>query len=112
MASIDRRVFDAAAQRVASGALGIIRNAARFDRGVFDAGAARATIFTLRAIRAAAQFDVKRIDIFVSDAASRVLALSERLRRLQTGRVENYLLPLFVWTVFLVVLAALLSRVA
>ncbi len=138
MASTDRRLFDPVADRVAAQALGIIRGAAgfdravfdaisaratrlalraivaaeHFDRAVFDAISARATQFTLRAIIAAGRFDVRRIDAFVTSVGARVLTVSERLRPLQTGRIENYLVPLFVWGVLLVALAALLARAA
>ena len=107
---LDRRVFDRIGDRAASGVVALARSASRFDRAVFDSVATWATAVTLRFIRAAARVDVRRIEAFVASLGRGVLAVSGRLRPLQTGRVDNYLLPLFVWGCLLIALAAVLAR--
>jgi hypothetical protein len=59
---------------------------------------------TLRLIRSAGTFDLQRLEAGVREFAEGVLGLSQRVRRVQTGRIENYLLAIFIWA--LVVIAA------
>ena len=110
MASVDRRVFDPIGNRVAERAIALVRSASRFDRAIFDSVATRAADATLRIIRAAAGLDVRRLDAFVAGVGRSILAVSGRLRVVQTGRIENYLLPVFVWGCVLIAVAAVLNR--
>lgn len=82
---IDRRVFDAFAARLAKATLALVRVSGRMDRRGFDASA---RIF-----------------------GQEVLAISQRLRSWQTGRIENYLLAVFIWGLGVVVIAVFVMLV-
>lgn len=104
---VDRWVFDPVGQRGARLAVGVARRAGRVDRTLFDAAAGRAAAATLAAVRASAHFDLRRLDAAITAVGQALLGASQRLRRLQTGRIENYLLGVFVWGLGALALAAL-----
>jgi NADH-quinone oxidoreductase subunit L len=68
-----------------------------FDRRVFDAFATALAHATLMMVRAAGRFDVRQLDAAVRDLGRGILALGQRVRVAQTGRIENYLLMALVW---------------
>lgn len=78
-----------------------------FDRLVFDAAAGKIASGTLRLIRAGARFDLRRLDAFSTGIGDGLISAGQRLRALQTGHIENYLLMLFVWSLGALVLAAI-----
>ncbi len=78
-----------------------------FDRSVFDKSTNRIAAGTLTAIRAGARFDLYRLDALFNGFAAGVLAISQRVRTLQTGRIENYLFLIFAWGLGALVLAAI-----
>jgi hypothetical protein len=43
----------------------------------------------------------------VRDLGKGILAFSQRVRALQTGRIDNYLLAVFVWSLGVVAIAVL-----
>lgn len=77
------------------------------DRRVFDAFAHTLARATLAAVRASARFDARRIDAAVRELGQGILAFSQRVRALQTGRIENYLLLVFVWGLGVIAIAVL-----
>ena len=79
----------------------------RFDHLVFDTFTEALAGATLALIRASARFDVRRVDAAVRDLGQGILALGQRVRVLQTGRIENYLLIVFVWGLGVMVVAVL-----
>jgi NADH-quinone oxidoreductase subunit L len=76
-----------------------------FDRVVFDAFATRAARGILSVVRAGGRFDQRGLDAAIHTSGQALLTTSQRLRRLQTGRVENYLLGIFIWGLGLLALA-------
>ncbi|MCZ7574422.1 MAG: NADH-quinone oxidoreductase subunit L [Ardenticatenaceae bacterium] len=107
---IDRTLFDPIGERSTRVVLGAARRVAGFDHAVFDAVATRAAAATLAAVRASARFDLQRIDAAATTFGRTLANAGERLRRLQTGRIENYLLAIFVWGLGLLALAMLVMR--
>ena len=102
--AFDRRTFDPVSARLAAAIGSFIGGAARFDSATFEAVGRMAAQGTLRLIRSAGTFDLQRLEAGVREFAEGVLCLSQRVRRVQTGRIENYLLAIFIWA--LVVIAA------
>lgn len=105
--SFDHHVFDAIAGRAAAGALGIVKVAGRADRELFDAVATRAASATAAAVVGAGRFDVQRFDRAIDALSRLVLRAGERMRVLQTGRIENYLMVAFGWALTVLGVAAL-----
>ena len=103
----DRRVFDPLGARVSRLVRAIVRQLGAVDHRVFDAAAAWAAATMLAAIRAGARFDLRWIDAAFTALGHTLLAASQRLRWLQTGRIENYLLAVFVWGLGAIALAAI-----
>ena len=86
------------AYRVATRAgLMLVGWAGLFDRGVFDRAANWLAVKALRAVRWVGWFDLRRLDGAVCGFANGLLYLGQRVRVLQTGRIENYLLVIFLW---------------
>jgi NADH-quinone oxidoreductase subunit L len=86
-----------------------VERVAAFDRRIFDAFAIVVARATLALVRASGRFDARRIDAAIRDLGQGILTFSQRVRVIQTGHIENYLLLVFVWAVgviFVVVLAA------
>jgi NADH-quinone oxidoreductase subunit L len=85
----------------------LVAGLGRFDHLVFDTFTEALAGATLALIRSSARFDVRRVDTAVRDLGQGILALSQRVRVLQTGRIENYLLIVFVWGLGVMVVAVL-----
>ena len=85
----------------------VVKGFGAFDRQVFDAFAAGLTRATLALVRASGRFDAQRIDAAVKDVGEGILALGQRVRGVQTGRIENYLLLVMVWGLGVIALAVL-----
>lgn len=109
--NVDRHIFDPAPRRMAHAARTMIRAAARFDRHVFDAGATWSADATRRLILASARFDLRRIDAVFNAFGHWLLAVSQRFRHFQTGRIENYLLAVFIWGLGAFVLAVIATAI-
>lgn len=105
--TFDQWVFDPLGVRLAGGVLSATRRAGRFDRASFDALAGATARGTLDLVRAGARFDRRGLDAGVRRFGAGLLGLSQRARRLQTGRIENYLLAVFIWGLGIIVAAAL-----
>ena len=97
--------FVAAYQGLASAGVRLAFAAAAFDHTVFDAFAGKLAVATRNLVRASGRFDRSRIDAAVASSGNGLLGLGQRVRAVQTGRIENYLLALFVWGLAIVVLA-------
>lgn len=110
IAAFDRGVFEHVAGASAAGAIVLVHGAQAVDRAIFDRAADAVSTWTLTAIRSASRFDRRRVDAFVGWLAASITTFSERARRLQTGRIENYLLPVFVWGLVVVLVALLAGR--
>ncbi len=104
---IDRRVFDPVGVCLAVAARRVVDAAARVDHAVFDSITRAAVQGMRRLIQATSTFDLRRLDAAVRGFGSRLLGLSQHVRRVQTGRIENYLLAIFVWGVIIIAGAAL-----
>ncbi|MGI8914758.1 MAG: NADH-quinone oxidoreductase subunit 5 family protein [Chloroflexota bacterium] len=76
-----------------------------FDHSVFDALAGGMARGTLDLVRASDRFDRTRLDAAVASSGDTLLGLGQRVRAVQTGRIENYLLAIFVWGLAIVALA-------
>ena len=89
----------------------IVRQLGTFDRVVFDGFTEVMTRGMLVFVRAVGRFDVRRIDAAVRDIGQGILALGQRIRVVQTGRIENYLLMVFVWGLGVLVVAVVATFV-
>ena len=107
VSAFDRAVFDPLGGRLARSALGVAQRTSGIDRRIFDASASRASSMTIEAVRVSARFDLRRLDAAFSAFGQVILATSGRLRSLQTGQIQNYLLAIFAWGLGLIALAAL-----
>jgi len=83
----------------------------RFDRLVFDTFAQALAGATLALIRASARFDARRLDAAVRDLGRGILVVGQRVRVFQSGRVENYLLIVFLWGLGVIAIAVLAAVV-
>lgn len=97
LGAFDRRVFDLSGEWAARGLLRMVAAFSAIDRRVFDATASAIASATLAVIRAGARFDRRRIDAAFTGFGRGLLAISQWVRGIQTGRVENYLVAVFVW---------------
>jgi len=79
---------------------------AAFDRAVFDPIGLWAARGLLAFTRNLTRFDVRGLDAGIRDLAQGLLAVSQRLRRLQTGMVGNYLLGILLWGLGVLIVAA------
>jgi len=85
----------------------VVKGFGAFDRQVFDAFAGGLARATLALVRASGRFDAQWIDAAVKDVGEGILALGQRVRGVQTGRIENYLLLVMVWGLGVIALAVL-----
>jgi NADH-quinone oxidoreductase subunit L len=92
---------------LAQASLWLVKQAGTCDRVVFDGFAEAVTQVTLAFVRACGRFDVRRIDVAVRDLGQGILALGQRVRILQTGRIENYVLVVFIWGLGVIAVAVL-----
>ena len=109
LGAFDRRVFDTALNGIVRGILVFIRACAGVDRRIFDAFADALARTTLAAVRASGRFDVRRFDGAARDIGRGFLALGQRVRVAQTGRIENYLLAALVWGLGVLAIAVLVA---
>lgn len=80
---------------------------ARFDRAGFDRFAGTMARATLGLVQTADRFDVADVNATVLRLAGDVLAVGQRVRRVQTGEVDHYLLAIAGWSLALVVVAVI-----
>ena len=109
LGAFDRRVFDTALGGIVRGVLVFTRACAGIDRSVFDAFAGVLARATLAIVRASGRFDVRRFDGAVRDIGQGFLALGQRVRVAQTGRIENYLLAALTWGLGVLAVAVLVA---
>ncbi|MDQ6659759.1 MAG: NADH-quinone oxidoreductase subunit L [Chloroflexota bacterium] len=107
LGTCDRLVFDTLITTIIRGVLLVVRTCSTLDRRIFDAFAGTIAKATVTLVRASARFDARQVDGAVRDLGQSILALGQRVRVLQTGRIENYLLMVFVWGLGVMVLAVL-----
>lgn len=109
LAKFDARVFDGSADFAARAVGHAVRGVSRVDRAVFDRAANATADAVLKVIRQAARFDLRSLEESVLRAAESILVASNRLRKIQTGRIENYLLSIFLWSLVIVAAATVLA---
>ncbi len=105
LGTFDRQFFDAIIHGIVVSTLRFIHLCARIDRRIFDTFAGSLARATLALVSASNRFDIRVIDRSVTFFSLDVLRMSQRLRRLQTGRIENYMLVVFLWGVVVVAFA-------
>ncbi|GHP01166.1 hypothetical protein KSF_112130 [Reticulibacter mediterranei] len=105
--NIDHALFDTFNTGIITGLLALTRACAGIDRKVFDAFARVMTRAIMTLVQASGRFDLQGLDAAANTLGQRILTLSQRVRRIQTGRIENYLLLVFCWGVGVLVLAVL-----
>ncbi|GAC1349339.1 MAG: NADH-quinone oxidoreductase subunit L [Ktedonobacteraceae bacterium] len=84
---------------------------ASFDAHTFERFAGAIAKATLEVVRVSGLVDLHGFDDTVKDLGQTILAFSQRVRVLQTGRIENYLLLVFVWGIGVVALAVLATLI-
>jgi NADH-quinone oxidoreductase subunit L len=82
-----------------------------FDRVVFDTLTRSLVRGALLVVRACAGLDRRALDAALRDLGEDMLAFSQRVRALQTGRIENYLLAVWVWGLGVIAIAVLATIV-
>ncbi len=87
--------------------LGAARIGDNFDHAIFDTLNRGAVNGLLALVRVSGRVDLRSFDGTVKEFGQSILALSQRVRILQTGRIENYLLVVFAWGVGVIALAIL-----
>jgi hypothetical protein len=112
LSRFDQRVWNSGVNRVVQAILlSASTLLSRLDQRIFDAFASAAARVTLVVIRASGYFDVRALDAAFTRMGEDILVLSQRLRRWQTGRIENYLLVIIIWGVGILTLAVAVSIV-
>ncbi len=107
LGAFDHLVFDTLTRSIVKGMLAATRTFSGIDRHVFDAFAAALARATLAVVKASGRFDARQIDAAVRDVGRSILTLGQRVRVVQTGRIENYLLMVVVWGLGVIALAVL-----
>ena len=97
--------FQAGYQLLTQLAFLFIRGLGAFDHLLFDTLTDGLVKATLTLVRASGRFDARRLDAAVRDLGHGLLALSQRVRALQTGLIENYLLIAFLWSLGVIAVA-------
>ncbi len=105
LGTFDRVVFDTLAAAVVKAILTLSRRCSTIDRRVFDAFAVSLAKATLALVRVSGRVDRRGFDDSIRTIGQDMLALSQRLRSWQTGRIENYLLAVFIWGLGVMVIA-------
>lgn len=105
LGTFDRVVFDTLAAAVVKAILTLSRRCSTIDRRVFDAFAVSLAKATLALVRVSGRVDRRGFDDSIRTFGQDMLALSQRLRSWQTGRIENYLLAVFIWGLGVMVIA-------
>lgn len=78
-----------------------------FDRNLFDRLADSISNVFRRIIGALAAFNENAVDRSIHWSASELISFSEIARKVQTGRIENYLLGIILWALVLVAVSVL-----
>jgi NADH:ubiquinone oxidoreductase subunit 5 (subunit L)/multisubunit Na+/H+ antiporter MnhA subunit len=105
LGTFDRVVFDTLAAAVVKAILTLSRRCSVIDRRIFDAFAVSLAKATLALVRVSGRVDRRGFDDAVRTIGQDMLAISQRLRSWQTGRIENYLLAVFMWGLGVMVIA-------
>ncbi len=103
---LDHHVFDRGIDSAARGAVKVVRFAGWLDRSVFDAHADAVAELFRRVISMLARFNEHALDWSIDSSAHRLIPWSDTVRRIQTGRIENYLLGIVLWAAILLVVVA------
>jgi NADH-quinone oxidoreductase subunit L len=111
LGTFDRLVFDTLINVIVQGMLGFTRIFSGIDRRIFDAFAGVLARATLATVQASGRFDARRIDAVMGGLGRGILAFGQRVRAVQTGRIENYLLAVFVWGLGVIIVAVLAALV-
>ena len=109
--TFDATVFGTLNQGAINGLLAFVRACATFDASTFERFAGAIANATLFIVRASGRVDVRGFDDTVKDLGQTLLTFGQRARVLQTGRIENYLLLVFVWGIGVVALAVLATLI-
>jgi NADH-quinone oxidoreductase subunit L len=111
LGTFDRGVFDTMLSSIVKGLLALVQACSSIDRRLFDAFAGSVARATLTIVRASGGFDAQRIDRAVRDLGESILTFGQRVRVLQTGRIENYLLMVMVWGLGVIAVAVLAALI-
>jgi len=106
---VDHALFDTLNSWAIRGLLAFVRACAEIDRTLFDAFAGVVVRVMMTVVRASGRIDLRGFDTTVRDVGQGILTFSQRVRGLQTGRIENYLLFVFMWGVGVLALAVLVA---
>ncbi len=103
----EEKILNPVSDKVITGVIGLARFLQRFDTYALDNQSNRLANFTLKLAGRQALFDNKVVDRATQEVALRVGWSSGPLSRLVNGKVENYLLGIFLWG-----LAAMVAAIA
>lgn len=103
---VDQAVFDRRAPALAGLVRRGVTHARAMDLWVFDATADRLARAMLSLVRASRHVDLARVDAAFDAAGNALLRAGQRLRAIQTGRVYNYFVPVFAWSIGALVVTA------
>lgn len=109
--TFDTTVFGMLNQGAINGLLAFVRACATFDVVTFERFASAIARATLSIVRVSGCVDVHSFDDTIKDLGQTILAFGQRVRVLQTGRIENYLLLVFIWGIGVVALAVLVTLI-
>lgn len=107
IAGLDGWLFDRFARALAQAAIRAIGRLAQFDRARFDAPVSRVAVAMLSLVQASGRFDGRRFDAAVAGFGQSLLAAGQRVRAVQSGQIDNYLLAVFGWTLALILAASI-----
>jgi NADH-quinone oxidoreductase subunit L len=103
---IDAALFEPLGARIAGRVRRIAAGARRIDAVVFDTATDTLTRGVLTLLRVSRRFDMRRVDAGFDAGGWALVQFGQRLRAMQTGRVYNYFLSIFVWGLGALLLAA------
>jgi len=109
--TFDATVFGTLNRGAVNGLLALVHACAAFDSHTFERFAGAIARATVSVVRVSGRVDVHGFDDTVKDLGQNILALGQRVRVLQTGHIENYLLLVFVWGIGVVALAVLATLI-
>lgn len=107
IAGLDRLLFDRFARAFAQPAVRAIGRLAQFDRARFDVPVSRVAFALLSLVQASGRFDGRRFDAAVAGFGQSLLAAGQRVRAVQSGQIDNYLLAVFGWSLALILVASI-----
>lgn len=103
---LDVVVFAPLGHLLARHVRGAVRRARHIDAHVFDVAVDALVRGILTALRVSGRFDLRRVDASFEAGGMAVVRLGQRLRATQTGRVYNYFIAVFVWSLGAILIAA------